>query len=176
MHWSWVLEKRSAVRRGKGNRIGRQGSQRVPRALREVPGSREALGEWPGGAELSWVAEPGSDTGPDRSLMYPGNMGTFPCGDARRERDVPEKGASEVLANSEIQPKCGPASSRIQNSAPGSLLKSGYRLASQVALLISRIQGHSWMTILSSWTHLFWWLQILFRNKNAWCLLLLCGT
>lgn len=36
---------------------------------------------------------------------YPGNMGTFPCGGAKREKHIPGKGASETLADSEILPK-----------------------------------------------------------------------
>ena len=79
---------------------------------------------------------------------YPGNMGTFPCGGAKREKHIPGKGASETLANSEILPKCALVPS--YSSDAGSLLKSGYCLASLVALLISRNQGHSWMKISSS--------------------------
>lgn len=84
---------------------------------------------------------------------YPGNTGTFPCSGAKREtKDRPGKGASETLASSEILSKCAPVPSF--SSDDGLLLKSGYCLVS--ALLISRIQGHSWMKILSLNTSSVW--------------------
>lgn len=144
--WTESYFKSGVLFASRGNRIERQGKQGEPEALRTSPGSWEGLSEsdrdtW------SWAEQEGLGGTQD---WYPGNTGTFPCSGAKREKkDSLGKGASETLASSEILSKCAPVPSF--SSDDGLLLKSGYCLVS--ALLISRIQGHSWMKILSQ-THL----------------------
>lgn len=106
---------------------------------------------------------------------FPGITGTFPCRGDKREIDSPGKGTSETLANSEILPKRELAPSYTWDA--GYLLKSGHCLASLVAPLIFRIQGQSWMKILSSLNiSPAWWVQIPFRNKNTRSISVFVGT